>query len=411
MPLNLNGFLADTWWYAMTARLRDEDFSRLVDLRAQQGFNAAQVVVGIPPETVPEDVDAASPVGPAWRRNGEFNPRYLQHARERILAMNRGGLGAIVYGAWGPQINWLGVERMCDWWREVIRATDDLDVFYCLSGESNLQLSLKDMILNQRAAGALMGLERLIERSSFLHRAAKRLPQRPRLMEHRRRAWSRVLESAVKLTDKPFIIHPNPLDDGFSCVNNPHLLAANSAQTGHTYQSRPRLHRLPMTHQAAGDPAGRGFINLEPWYEGIHGLFLGQDQLYAYWVSMLAGAVSYCYGAQGIWNVGDGSFLAHWGGQTFSQALALDTPRLIGKSHALFTAMADAKAEVVLQEQGDTLVSIQRKSDKGSITFVPEVSEAAALPAGRVWLPMRGEFIDSLPAQGQVVIISQPGNN
>ena len=77
MTTPLQGFLADTWWYAMTARLGDEEFLALIDLRANQGFNAAQVVVGIPPETTPENPNAASPYGAAWTREGVFNERYL----------------------------------------------------------------------------------------------------------------------------------------------------------------------------------------------------------------------------------------------------------------------------------------------------------------------------------------------
>jgi hypothetical protein len=100
MSQPLHGFLADTWWYAMTARLTDEDFRRLISLRVLQGFTAAQLVVGIPPETTPDNPNAASPVGPAWTWSGEFNDAYLNYARDRILSMNRSGLSAIVYGAW-----------------------------------------------------------------------------------------------------------------------------------------------------------------------------------------------------------------------------------------------------------------------------------------------------------------------
>ena len=148
----------------------------------------------------------------------------------------------------------------------------------------------------------------------------------PSRLQNRRRAWSIVLDYVSRNTEKPILIHPLPDETGFEVVENPHLLAANTAQSGHSQSSRPRLLDLPLNHFALKDPAGRGFINLEPWYEGIQDQFWMNDQLYAYWVSMLAGASSYCYGAHGIWNVGDGNFLNHWGKQTFEQALSLDTP-------------------------------------------------------------------------------------
>ncbi len=390
----------------MTARLTDEDFRRLTALRVSQGFTAAQLVVGIPPETTPDNPNAASPVGPAWTFAGEFNPLYLGFARERIKSMNRAGLTAIVYGAWGPQINWLGTGRMTEWWREVIKATNDLDVIYCLTGESSLQISWQDLSSKPGKAEWLRTLERQFGRSRLTSRIANRLLRRTRLVQNRRRAWSRVLQQVANFTDKPILVHPTPPYSGFDCVENPHLLAANTAQTGHTAQSRPRLHRLPLAHAASKDPAGRGFINLEPWYEGILNQFYGADQLYAYWVSMLAGAVSYCYGAHGIWNAGDGSFLAHWGCQTFSQALELDTPRLIGLSHQLYQPFINHHAEVTIQEEGDVLVSIQRKCGSNTLTFLPEIKFAAALPPGRFWLPMEGRFADETPSHGQVVIIS-----
>ena len=47
--VKLPHFFADTWWFAMT-RLNDKQFLKLVKLRQEQGFTAAQIVVGIPPE-------------------------------------------------------------------------------------------------------------------------------------------------------------------------------------------------------------------------------------------------------------------------------------------------------------------------------------------------------------------------
>ena len=56
MRSKLPHFLADTWWYAITKRLNDKDFLKLVKTRQNQGFTAAQIVVGIPPEVEIEDL-------------------------------------------------------------------------------------------------------------------------------------------------------------------------------------------------------------------------------------------------------------------------------------------------------------------------------------------------------------------
>ena len=405
------GFLADTWWYAMTTRLSDENFRKLVDLRVNQGFNAAQFVVGIPPETTPEDPNSASEYGPAWKRDGSFNREYLQHARQRMIALNRAGLTGIVYGAWGPQINWLGTERMIDWWKEVLNISADLDVIYCLTGESNLRVGPGDINLVRDRRELSQVLEKVSGKSKLARRVVNRLFRLPALTQARRRAWSHVLETIAPLTSKPILIHPNPNETGFDCVDNPHLLAANTAQTGHTYASRPRLHQLPLAHAALHDPTARGFINLEPWYEGIRDRFYAADQLYAYWASMLAGAVSHCYGAHGIWNVGDGKFLSHWGSQTFAQALELDTPRLLGLSHKLLSPHIKFNADVKLQEESGVLISLQRKSEDATITYIPEISLAAPVPEGKIWLPLEGRFAGSQPATGQVVIFSSNQSN
>ena len=70
---DVSNFLCDTWWYGLTKRLPDKKFEELAKLRHKQGFNAVQLVVGIPPEVGPENPNAASEVGPAWNLRGEFN--------------------------------------------------------------------------------------------------------------------------------------------------------------------------------------------------------------------------------------------------------------------------------------------------------------------------------------------------
>lgn len=405
MPITLNGFLADTWWYAMTSRLSDADFFQLIQLRVMQGFDAAQVVIGIPPETTPDNPNAASPVGPAWTWSGEFNEHYLQFSRNRILRMNQTGLAAIVYGAWGQQICWLGVDRMTEWWKRILDYTSDLNVIYCLTGESNHHLGLGDIGTRPLKWSRAYKLGEKLRTRFWFRRITHRLFQKPFTLYNRRRAWSQVLDQLVRLTRIPIIIHPCAGEAGFECVNNPSALAVNTIQTGHSYRSRKLLYQLPLALANPNSPDGRGFINLEPWYEGILDQFQTQDQLYAYWVSILAGAVSYCYGAQGIWNAGDGMFLDHWGTQTLQQAMALDTPNLLGLSHELVKPFLNEPGKLNLSEIDGVLVSIQRDFARASFTYVPEITSVATAPAGKYWLPLEGCFSTNLPAQGQVVII------
>ncbi|MBC7250174.1 MAG: DUF4038 domain-containing protein [Anaerolineae bacterium] len=405
----LSGLLADTWWFGLTSRLSDADFKMLAARRAAQGFSAIQLVVGVPPEVGPANENAKSPVGFPWTLDGQVNEAYLQFARDRILYLNTLGLTAVVYGAWGHQIAWLGQEMMSTWWRKIIETLDDLEVIYCLCGESNLWLGQEEMLLPDKTTSELPLRDRFSRLpptlraylSAVAHRLWKWLHRRQR--EARRQAWGFVLEEMARHTDRPIIVHPMADETGYDAVPNPERLAVNTAQTGHDARARNRLWRLPLHLQQHGR-ASKGYINLEPWYEGIGDQFWTSDQLYAYWVSMLAGATGHCYGAQGIWNVGDGEFLAHWGKQTFAQAVALDTPRLIGLSHQQFLQHHDPASEVFYQTRGKELITIGRKHGEKLVQFFPDVARADHVPVGDIWLPLKGAFADTLPSQGPVVI-------
>jgi hypothetical protein len=405
-------FLCDTWWYGLTQRLNDDTFEKLVKLRSKQGFSAVQLVVGIPPEVGPENQNAASRVGPAWNLKGELNDKYLDHAREKIQMLNSYGLTVIVYGAWGQQVEWLGVERMKDWWKEVIHKIDDLDVMYCLTGESDIWVGEERKLLPDKTTGELNTVRML----PFLHPRLVYLGKRLIRMvgdslneskkEERREKWSEVLTSVSAATKKPIFIHTLPGRTSEEVVNNPELLDAITVQTGHDASTRKILWQLPL--ESARSYPNKPFINLEPWYEGITGRFGTNDQLYAYWASMMAGAHAYCYGAHGIWNVGDGEFLAHWGTQTIEGAMKLNTPRLVGKSHNLFIEsrfMDYGKVEV--EDRDGEMIKITRIDGEGnSVCYIPEVSQATEIPQGRVFLPLRGVFAKSVPHDGQVVITS-----
>jgi len=404
------GFLADTWWFGLSKRLSAREFADLAALRAEQGFSAVQLVVGIPPEVGPENENACSEVGFPWTLDGHFNQEYLDLARKRTRHLNNLGFIVIVYGAWGHQIEWLGRERMAGWWLRIVDALDDCHVVYCLCGESNLWVGEASKLLLDKSTDDLVTSQLLplwfpSSIKGRLSRAAGHLTRRlrGRQIERRRDAWSFVLESVSQKTSKPIVVHPTAFETGYEAVTNPELLAANTAQTGHDAGARNCLWQLPLA-SLKDDRTRRGFINLEPWYEGIRDQFGAADQMYAYWASMLAGTMSYCYGAHGIWNVGDGKFLAHWGKQTFAQALALDTPGLLGRSHKQFLRWNDEGAEVFYRTEGKDLITIGRKRGEKLIQFFPDIPTADDLPVGKIWLPIEGRYSETYPAKGQVVV-------
>jgi len=231
----------------------------------------------------------------------------------------------------------------------------------------------------------------------------------PRLHKERIRAWASVLEHASNLTQRPIIVHVNSEQQGRKILPNAALLAANTVQTGHDESSRNQLWQLPLNYldQHPDDQ----FINLEPWYEGIRDSFHTEDQLYAYWVSMLAGCSSFCYGAQGIWNVGDGEFMSHWGRQTFATAWQLEGPALLGESHAFFMEhWRPETGKPFVEEENERLISIARQHRNRQISYFPAVEDNENKPGdGIIWLPLEGIKTDKLPENGPVVVISEIG--
>lgn len=406
---SIAGFLADTWWFGLSKRLSEKNFRDLATLRAEQGFSAIQLVVGVPPEVGPENENAKSPVGFPWNLNGGLNQEYLELARDRIQYLNDLGFVVIVYGAWGHQIEWLGKEKMAKWWLQILETLDALNVIYCLCGESSLWVGEASRLLPAKSTDDLVRSEvlpRLHPRiRSSLAEAVKRLKKQLHKgrFAKRRDDWSSVLERISQRTDKPIIVHPTLDETGYEAVSNSELLSANTVQTGHDARARNRLWQLPLA-LLESDHTRKGYINLEPWYEGIGNQFWAEDQVFSYWVSMLAGATSYCYGAHGIWNVGDGKFLAHWGKQTFAQARALDTPRLLGLSHKQYLLRSCPRSKTFYETAGEELITIGRKAGEKMIQFFPDIARAQHVPGGNTWLPLEGAFTDVLPQKGQVTI-------
>ncbi len=324
-PLRLSpsgpSFLADTWWYGMTRRWDRDSFRSLAERRSNQGFDAIQLVVGIPPEVGPEHAEAASEVGPAWELSGRINRRYLELARDRIEILFSVGLRPIVYAAWGPQIDWLGAATMQRWWSAVMQELADLDPIYCLCGEVDLHCDV-NALRTQRLA-----------------------------------RWRAVLEFAHGEAAARFLVHTTGSTTAFDLFGNHPSLLANSTQTGHARASTPLLYERPLEHRRRFP--GRAFVNLEPWYEGIRGSFGTDDQLFAFWASKLAGSTGHAYGAQGLWNLGDGRFLSHWGEQTLNQATALDTPEHLGRLYRWW-----------LDDRFDEMTPFVRRSPRGRVLGV-----------------------------------------
>ena len=332
--LDLPHFLADTWWFALTQRLNEERFLQLVKTREKQGFTAAQIVVGIPPEVGIENENAKSIVGSPWDKKGNINNEYLEFAKKRIKIMNEHHITAIVYGAWGHQIEWIGTNKMIKWWKQIIKTLDKCDVIYCLTGEIDIwnnPILAKQLLPNKTTQDIILNSQRVKNTLKEIYYKVfykNNISKRTRLKK-----WQKVLSNIEKTTNKPFIVHTLPTLSGFSAIKSIELLSANTFQTGHSRESKDSLWKNIYNSKRTFPNAPA--INLEPYYEGIHNDFFDKWQLEAFWLSSVSGCYAICYGAHGIWNIGDGQFLNQWGKQTFQEALALKTPVILGKTYKL----------------------------------------------------------------------------
>ncbi|MGF1545739.1 MAG: DUF4038 domain-containing protein [Thiotrichales bacterium] len=409
---SLEGLLIDTWWFGLTHRMNRRDFVDLAELRVRQGFNAVQLVVGVPPEVAPNHPEAASEVGVAWNLERRINDEYLELARSRIQRLNQLGLRVIVYGAWGMQIDWTDAAFMRQWWERLVGRLDDLNVVYCLTGESDLWAETPNLLLPDRStddlqrtlhSGVLGALWRSVGRKSARLIARLHPAVCGGARERRRQAWGSVLTALASRTRRPIIVHTSGRTNSHAAVAHQELLSAVTTQTGHDYTARPRIWQSPL--RLLKSPEDR-YINLEPWYEGIRESFGPEDQLFAYWVSMLSGACSHAYGAQGIWNVGDGRFLAHWGRQTFDEACWLETPDLLGESHRFFieTLGYDPHAQTLIESDADELLWVSRHGARGTLTFYPNVARILKVPRGEYLLPLHAARSYVPPPDGPLVL-------
>ena len=300
--------LADTWWYGLTDRISLKDFRRLAERRQKEGFNAIQLVMGIPPEVEISSSQAYGGGKPAFSVDGStVNDEYIKSAVEKLKILHKHKLTPIIYGAWGHQIDKVGVDNMTNWWRLVVSKTEKYKPIYCLTGEI-------DFWQND---------------PTIIHKLLNRVYGSRLLIKRRINKWLIVYDKLKTLTDRPIICHVTPYITSDDVSKS---FAATTVQTGHSYGSKQLIWSLPLKFNKRKKP----FINLEPWYEGICDGFWEEDQLFSFWSSMLAGAYGYCFGQHGVWNVGDGEFLAHWGGRTFKEAMQSDIAAKIGKSNKLF---------------------------------------------------------------------------
>jgi hypothetical protein len=270
-------WLADSWWFGMSSRLRfPEEFNLLVRDRVEKGFSAIGFAIAFPCDIAPFDPRGANEAGHAWTSGfGTINPAYFDLVDQRVRALVDAGLVPNVVGAWGYYLPAMGVEKMKRHWRYLIARYGAYPVVWTLAGESTL---------------VYYGLK-----AGSPEHAAARAAQVA--------GWSEVAHS-LRATD-PFrrllTVHPGPESGRFLPITDMTQLDFIFLQPGHSdWETLP----IALEHQAR---ARREFprqpsLMGEVCFEGMHGGGSGPKiQRFLFWSSVLSGAPGFSYGTDTTW--------------------------------------------------------------------------------------------------------------
>ncbi len=276
-------WLADTWWYGMTSRMRLPIFRKLAKLRAKQGFNVIQIVIGIPPETN----DYGMPL----------NEAYFDEVEKRLNILWDNNLIPCVVGGWGHHIDVLGETKIKQIWGRILQLIKNKPAVLCLCGEADI----------------------FPTKTRFF----KKL-----LLKNRLKKWGRIA-SYIKENDREHLltVHIQSRISARKLFKNASWLDINSIQSGHSKDMAGFMRSILEEESKEKLP----IINLEPWYEGILGNFDEYYQRIAFWFCILSGANGHSYGAHGVWQMADGdNFMRHWGNSDWKTSIQFTGAKQLG---------------------------------------------------------------------------------
>lgn len=373
-----NSFLlADTWWFGGTNRISLSDFNSALKFRKSQGFNAVQIVAGVPPEVPFFAEEAKNEAGHPFTPNFNLNLKYFDEFDKKIQLILENGMTPIIYGGWGHHIDIIGVEATKSFWKELMNRYGALPVIFCLTGEADVFLNgLPNKYSLQAKSRSLQALERV---APFLYRklrafkhsiANSKLSDQNGLLRKRINNWNEIGRYVESLNSHkiPLTIHISGNYDASSLFENPSWLTINSIQSGHTHN---RLYFMRDKILNGKKP----IINLEPWYEGILDDFKELSQRQAFWVCVLSGAMGHGYGAHGVWQIekNDG-FMNHWGESNYKKALHFEGADALGCGKKLIESMRFVNVKVdkkcIMPQMDETNQNFPIASHMGAKTLI-----------------------------------------
>lgn len=311
-------WLADTWWWGASGRVRDDEISLLAARRAAQGFTSVQLVVGPAPDADTSDPRQGNEGGPVFADDGRTHSGYLAVARRRVESIVAEGLVPCIVGAWGYHLEVIGRERMRAHWRRLVDSFADLPVLWCAAGE------------------ALMPHYSALGGSDAEGRIATL-----------REGWASILDD-IRTADgaqHPLTIHPSLAVGHRSSTDMvpAELIDFTMLQTGHSGLASVAESVSLVRTECARVPQ-LPVVNAEVCYEGILGGCGPEIQRALFWECLLAGAAGHGYGAQGLWAFDTGlssdDLGRRWGRRSWHSAAAAVGAADLGRGRSLVAGLA-----------------------------------------------------------------------
>lgn len=331
-------WLADTWWFGATGRLKwPEQFKSLALDRRKKGFSVIQIVVGYPPEVELNSENAKSSGGAPFDSGGNINPKYFDEVDDKIKYLVEIGLVPCIVGGWGYHIDILGVEKIKKLWKEIIKRYSMYPVIFCLTGELDafdprFSVNASKLPTAYLAKQALWIFPKPIrDKLIKMRRTVKAILSAKKdkaNLKIRIDKWQEIAEFIRKIDPNNHLIisHVSQKITSDNLLGHPDWLSIDSIQSGHSKDSVPFMVSSILESK-------KMIINLEPWYEGILGNFDEYYQRVAFWLCVLSGAKGHTYGAHGIWQMADNDgFMAHWGKSDWRKSISFSGAEQLGKS-------------------------------------------------------------------------------
>jgi hypothetical protein len=270
-------WLADSWWFGMSSRLRfPGEFRTLLDDRVAKGFSAIQFAIAFPCDIAPFDSRGANEAGHAWTAGfGSINPAYFDLTDQRVRTIVDAGLVPNIVGAWGYYLPAMGLEKMKRHWRYLVARYGAWPVVWTVAGESTL-------VYYDFKAGS---------------------PEQAAARAAQVQGWSEVAKQ-LRATD-PFhrlvTVHPGPNSGMMRPLTDMASLDFVFLQPGHSdWETLPvALEHLARARREFPD---RPSLMGEVCFEGMHGGGSGPKiQRFLFWSTVLSGAPGFSYGTDTTW--------------------------------------------------------------------------------------------------------------